>query len=93
MNQDEEKFEHKVDAWTVGQLRAALDGVSDDLPVVCWVAEEPGGKDICGDQVVFDAGFGQVDWGKGEGLQEDKTKFGLSLEFPPGTYYRPKAGH
>lgn len=89
MASDEEEFEHKVDAWTVGQLRAALDGVPDDMPLICWVAEEPGGKDVCGDQVVFGAGFGNVDWGNG--LVEDRSRFGLSLEFPPGTYYRTRS--
>jgi hypothetical protein len=30
---DEELFSHQVTAWTVGQLRQAMDGLPDDLPV------------------------------------------------------------
>ena len=43
-------------AWTAGQLRKALEGVPDDLPVTVVTAEEPG-SDIAGDeQVIISAG-------------------------------------
>ena len=50
-------FEHAVQAWTVGQLREALAGLPDDLPIIVDVAEEPGG-DTVQEQVVVHAGFG-----------------------------------
>ena len=50
-------FEHAVQAWTVGQLRDALAGLPDDLPIIVDVAEEPGG-DTVQEQVVVHAGFG-----------------------------------
>jgi len=49
-------FEHAVQAWTVGQLRDALAGLPDDLPIIVDVAEEPG-DDTVQEQVVIDAGF------------------------------------
>jgi hypothetical protein len=52
---DEELFDHQVTAWTVGQLRAALDGLPDDVPVRVIPADEPG-SDVAGDdQVVISA--------------------------------------
>lgn len=39
-------FEHAVQAWTVGQLRDALAGLPDDLPIIVDVAEEPGGDTV-----------------------------------------------
>jgi hypothetical protein len=61
---DEELFDHQVTAWTVGQLRAALDGLPDDMPVRVITAEEPG-SDLAGDeQVVISAGpWADVDVG------------------------------
>jgi hypothetical protein len=55
MPDDEELFDHQVTAWTVGQLRAALKGVPDDLPVRIITADEPG-SDLAGhEQVVISA--------------------------------------
>ena len=34
---------HEVSAWTVGQLRKALDGFPEDMPVRVAPLEEPGG--------------------------------------------------
>ena len=61
---DEELFEHQVTPWTVGQLRKALEGVPDDLPVEVITAEESG-SDLAGDtQVVIHAGpWANVDVG------------------------------
>lgn len=80
----DETLEHVVDAWTVGRLRAALDGLPDDLPVIVEVAEEPGG-DMVGEQVVIHAGFGH-------GVASDGTEYvsrelRIGCEFPTGTYY------
>jgi Family of unknown function (DUF6225) len=52
---DEELFDHKVTAWTVGQLRAALEGLPDEMPVRVIPADEPGGDIAGADQVVTGA--------------------------------------
>lgn len=85
---DEELHEHVVDAWTVGQLRAALEGLPDDLPITVDVAEEPGG-DTVDEQVVISAGFGH-------GIAADGTEFvgrefRIGCEFPTGHYYRGRS--
>lgn len=92
---DEELFDHQVTAWTVGQLRAALAGLPDDLPVSVLVSEEPGGE-FADEQVVISA----APWARmnnataedvrrklasGE-LQPDHLE--ISAEFPSGQYYR-----
>ena len=61
---DEELFDHQVTAWTVGQLRAALAGAPDDLPVRVITAEEPG-SDLAGDEqvVISAAPWADVDVG------------------------------
>jgi Family of unknown function (DUF6225) len=63
---DEELFDHQVTPWTVGQLRAALEGVPDDLPVRVITAEEPG-SDLAGDEQVVTgaAPWASVDVGTG----------------------------
>jgi hypothetical protein len=40
MADDEELFDHQVTPWTVGQLRKALEGIPDDLPVRVITAED-----------------------------------------------------
>ena len=57
-------FEHAAHAWTVGQLRDALAGLPDDLPIIVDVAEEPSG-DTVQEQVVGHAGFGHGVDGRG----------------------------
>jgi hypothetical protein len=84
---DEELFDHQVTAWTVGELRKALDGVPDHMPVRVVVAEAPG-SDLAGDeQVVIDAG----PW-TANGIPPSETvppdHFAISCEFPSGQYYR-----
>ena len=35
---EDEEFEHVAEtAWTVGQLRAALEGVADETELIAWV--------------------------------------------------------
>ena len=96
---DEELFDHQVTAWTVGQLRAALDGVPDDLPVRIITAEEPG-SDLAGpEQVVISAApWANVDVGYGGSAEDVRARlasgqvqpdhFEISCEFPSGEYYR-----
>ena len=90
MTDDEERFEHTVTPWTVGDLRRALDGVPDDTPIKVNVADEPGG-DMVDEQVLVGAGFGQHRMG-GDAPDTWRTdkEFGLDCEFPAGTYYRRK---
>lgn len=61
---------------TVGQLRAALAGISDDTPLVVntEVLQDP---EFIEEQVITSAGFGSVNWGDGYGLEQDKV-FGLN---------------
>ena len=84
---DEELFDHQVTAWTAGQLRSALDGLPDGMPVRVVPADEPG-SDLAGDeQVVISAG----PW-TAEGVPPSETvpadHFEISCEFPSGQYYR-----
>lgn len=81
----EESFEHQVKAWTVGQIRAALAGLPDDLPVIVDVAEEPGGE-LSDEQVVTNVGFGYGIDAAGEPYVGRPLRIGC--EFPTGTYYR-----
>lgn len=64
MTDDEELFDHKVEPWTVGQLRKAMEGLPDDMPVEVITAEEPGSDMTGGTQVVIHAGpWANVDVG------------------------------
>lgn len=86
LDAEEELYQHRVQPWTVGQLRAALAGLPEDLPLIVDVAEEPGGE-MVGRQVVIGAGFGTVDWGDERGEDVDR-RFAIGCEFPPGEYVR-----
>lgn len=77
--------EHKVEAWTVGQLRNALADLPDDLPLSVDVAEEPGGK-FAEEQVVIPVGFGYEIDGKGEPFVGPKLR--ISCDYPSGAYRR-----
>lgn len=80
-----EPYEHTVAAWSVGQLRAALDGLPDDLPIIVDVAEEPGG-DTVEEQVVINVGLGHGTLGDGTEFVGRELRIGC--EFPSGTYDR-----
>lgn len=72
----DEEFTHTVEAWTVGHLRRALEGLPDDTPVEVDPVEEPGGQ-LSGDaQVVIDVASGV-----------DGVVY-ISTDYPSGTYYR-----
>ena len=94
----EATFVHTVTAWTVGDLRRALAHVPDDVQLVCVTAEEPGGKTAGDTQVICGGGYAQewvpperVDGVRVDGHWTDpNTTYQLELEFPSGTYYRPK---
>jgi Family of unknown function (DUF6225) len=93
---DEELFDHQVTAWTAGQLRTALEGVPDDMPVTVITAEEPG-SDIAGDEQVI---ISASPWSNASADSADDTRarlasgelqpdhFEVSLEFPSGRYYQ-----
>ncbi len=53
---EEELFDHRVTPWTVGELRKAIDGLSDQLPICAIPAEEPGDELAAEEQVVIGAG-------------------------------------
>ena len=57
---------------TVGQLRAALEGIPDGTPLVVNAAllDDP---DVVDEQVITSTGFGLVDWGDGYGLEPDSV--------------------
>ena len=81
---EDEEFEHVAEAaWTVGQLRAALEGVADETELIAWVADEPGDQFVR-EQLVINAGYGYTD--EGNGFREDRSVFGLELDFPTGRY-------
>jgi hypothetical protein len=81
----EELFDHQVRAWTAGELRKALDGVPDHFPVTVVTADDEPGSSLAGpEQVVVSAG----PWnGQGE-KSAPPDRFEISLEWPPGEYYR-----
>jgi hypothetical protein len=61
---------------TVGQLRAVLDGIPDDTPLIVSAAD-PRDSGFIDEQVITSAGFGWINWGDGYGLEQDKV-FGLN---------------
>lgn len=102
MTDDEEEFDHQVTPWTVGQLRAALEGLPDDLPVSVITAEEPGAGWAGPEQVVISAApwVSAKVWPDSVPPTADAMRAKLaagevqpdhleiSLEFPSGRYYR-----
>jgi hypothetical protein len=84
MNDAEELFHHQVTPWTVGQLRQALAGLADDLPIEVMCAEQPGGmtEDL---QVLVDVGYAH---GTRDGTEFIGRELQLSCDFPTGEYYR-----
>ena len=102
----EEEFDHQVSAWTVGQLRAAIGQLPDDLPITVITAEAPG-SDVAGDeQVVISAAPWVNDkeaWDELDprtaGAMRAKLAAGevqpdhveIGLEFPSGRYYRRRS--
>jgi hypothetical protein len=56
---------------TVGQLRAALQGIPDDTPMAVHAADPDYPEAFVFAQVITSTGFGLVDWGDGYGLEPD----------------------
>jgi Family of unknown function (DUF6225) len=93
---DDELFDHQVTAWTVGQLRTALAGLPDDLPLRVIPADEPGSDRSGPDQVAI----GAAPWSDADAESADEMRaklasgelqpdhFEISAEFPSGQYYR-----
>ena len=61
---------------TVGQLRAALEGIPDDTPLIVN-ASDPDYPGAVAEQVNTSTGFGPADWGDSYGLEPDNL-FGLN---------------
>ncbi len=77
-------YEHETANLTVGQLRAALAGIPDDLPVTVWAVDKPGG-DFAEELVLCSAV-------RATGTDDDHEvalpEFILEADFPTGSYYR-----
>lgn len=85
MPEVEEEFQHTIEMWTVGDLKKALADIEDDTKLIFSPAEEPG-SDLTGpEQVAFSAGVSEF---YNSHTREAYPAFEVSLEFPPGTYYR-----
>ena len=75
---------------TVGQLRAALEGIADDTPLTVNAAD-PDDPRFVAEQVITSTGFGLVAWGKGRGL-EPGSVFGLDCHYPEPEAQPRRAG-
>jgi len=85
MPEVEQEFQHAVEVWTVGDLKKALADIADDSKLIFSTAEEPGG-DLAGpEQVAFCAGTSAF---YDSHTHQTYPVFEVSLEFPPGMYYR-----
>jgi hypothetical protein len=74
---------------TVGKLRAALEGVPDDTPLMVNAAY-PFDPEYVDEQFITSTGFGTVNWGDGHGLEQD-TVFALNCHVPmDGEHVRRK---
>jgi hypothetical protein len=84
MSGDEEPSGRQVRAWTVGELRKALEGLPGDLPVRVVIAEAPDGRFV-GEQLVISAG----PWNDLRGgAPPDYFEIGCQV---PSTWYRRSA--
>ena len=83
---DEELFNHEVTAWTVGDLRKAMEGVPDGLPLRVFIPVGPG-ADPTLEQVVHDA----APWDEVNGGAENPDCFTIERDFPPGQYVRKRS--
>ena len=82
------EFEHTVNAWTVGDLRQALQPVPADMPLFAVTAEKAGGDGEGETQVVTRTFFSE----SGLTADSEKKRFTLQLDFPSGTYNRRVPG-
>lgn len=74
---------------TVGQLRAAIEGISDETPLVVNTADLTS-PSVVDEQVITSTGFGLIDWGDGYGLEPDNV-FALNCDLAmPGEEPRCK---
>jgi hypothetical protein len=64
---------------TAGELRAALDGIPDDTPVVVNT-QDPNYADMVEEWAIDNAGYGTINWGDGYGPERDQA-FGLNCRF------------
>ncbi|MEU4165168.1 DUF6225 family protein, partial [Actinoplanes sp. NPDC026670] len=89
----EEAFEHQAEGLTVGTVLATLQDLPGEMPIVVWVAEQPGGAGDGSTQIVYDAAMG-AEWSPPNLREETEGEwvtadwFGLELEFPTGIYSR-----
>ena len=57
---------------TVGQLRAALEDIPDDTPLIVNAADLDNPRGVH-EQAITSTSFGLVDWGDGYGLEPDNV--------------------
>ncbi|MFE9193490.1 DUF6225 family protein [Micromonospora sp. NPDC007208] len=85
-NEPVERYRHDVERWTVGQLRAALDGLPDDMVLRAEVAYGPSSAhpDPWGNDqfVVTDATVDDGDY-----LRSDELI--IRVDYSSGSYVRP----
>ena len=80
----DETPQHNARQWTVGQLRAELVGLSDDIPVAVYVAEKAGGE-FTVRQVLVGAGYGEGIYASEAPLD---SEFVLSADYPASRHNR-----
>jgi hypothetical protein len=74
--------------WTAGRLRQVLAGVPDDTVIVVNTDDPHYPNEFVEQHTIHDAGYGQVDWGDGYGLERSQS-FGLICHVADGIEERP----
>lgn len=92
MDASEETFEHRVTAWTVGDLRRAIAHVPDDAELVIDTPDRPGSNLSSGVEHVITGAARGHDWmpphGGAPGRWEPAHRLELIADYPSGTYDR-----
>jgi hypothetical protein len=95
MTEQEEIFHHKPEAvLTVGDLRRAIKGLPDDVPLKVATPESPGnsipGRDMWDDRWVVTEATREVDdWQDGLGHDHHDDHLIIYCDLPEGASYRP----
>jgi hypothetical protein len=81
----EEEFDHNPTVMTVGDLKAAIQHVPDDLPLRFVTADEPG-SELAGPEQIAYAAARAESWDVA--TETTFAAFVVDLEFRPGRYRR-----
>ncbi len=92
--EQEEIFHHEPKVLTVGELRRALDGIPEALPIRVAIAESPGnsipGRQVWDDRyIVTQAERDAQQWADVLGCDHTADEFLILGGFQAGDYYRP----